>query len=145
MARLGEFGAALKELDADAERDDFLYFGERFVIAASIPPILMFELAATMTGKYEEVRGLASMWQALHVSLGDEQYEEFRGLSVQKRGDLRDLMELTFAIYQADGGRPTVQPSGSSDGLPTTSPSSSTSSTHPALAHLKPVSEVLAG
>ena len=145
MANLGAFGAAVKELDPNAEKDDVTYFGEKFEVVAPIPPILALELAATMTGKYGEIEGLSSVWQALHICLGEDQYDRFRRLAVEKCGDAQDLIELVMALYQADAGRPTEQPADSSDGLPSTSPSSSTSSTHQAFAHLKPVSEVLAG
>lgn len=143
MAKLGEFGAALKELDPDAEKDTFTYFGEEFEIAGVLPPMLMFQLAAAMTGKVDETEGMAALWEAFRVALGNEEFNHLYRIAVEKRDSTESLMSVVMAIYQADAGRPTVEPSGSSHGQSTTSPSSSTSSTHPALAGLTPVSELV--
>jgi hypothetical protein len=149
MAHLGDFGAALKELDRSVERDTFGFFGETFSIVGEIPPMLMFQLAASMTGKVDEAEGLAAMWEALRTSLdepelepwigeGDDprpapvrQFDKLHRLATEKRADLHSLMALVMRLFQESGGRPTVQPANSSAGLSSTSPSSSPSSSTP--------------
>jgi hypothetical protein len=107
--------------------------------------MLMLQLGAAASGKIDESEGLAAMWEALRCSLGADAFAQFYKAAVAKRADLEGLMRLTFRLFEAQDGRPTEAVPGSQPGPPTTSPSSSDSSTHPALAHLRPVSEILAG
>jgi hypothetical protein len=149
MAHLGDFGAAVRELDPRAERDTFSFFGERFEIVDELPPMLVFQLAASMTGKVEETEGLAAMWESLRVSLdqtldewtGDgpdprpeplRQFNTFYRMAVEKKADLPSLMQLVMSLFQSAGGdRPTVQVSDSQPGQLTTLPSSNTSPSVP--------------
>lgn len=153
MGDLGEFGAAVKELTG--ERDRFRFFGQRFEIVGAIPPILMLQLAASATGKIDDTEGLAAIWETLHHCLDEQaeggvrQFDRFYRLAVENRCDLDGLMRLVFALFEAQSGRPTEEPSGSSPGQSTTSPSSSPSSSargrHLWPAEYRPVSEMLAG
>ena len=157
MAYLGDFGAAIKELDPNAEKDTFGFFGEKFEVVDELPPMLIFQLAASMTGKVEETEGMGAMWAALNVALGEEGFARFYKLAVAKRADIQSLMQVVMELFQASGGeRPTVQVSDSPTGPSTTSPSSNTSSSVPpafggdeprdlSIPHLVPVSQVLAG
>jgi hypothetical protein len=160
---LGDFGAAVKELDPNAEKDSFTFFGEKFEIVDDLPPMLIFQLAASMTGKVDETEGMAAMWEALRVSLGDDGFSRLYKSAVAKRADIQSLMELVMSLFQASGGeRPTVQVPDSPAGQLPTSPSSSTSAStpqdsgeippaflnedrDPSVPHLVPVSRVLAG
>jgi hypothetical protein len=159
MGHLGDFGAALKELDPNAPKDTFGFFGEKFEVVDELPPMLIFQLAAAMTGKVEETEGMGAMWEALRVSLGEGEFTRFYKLAIAKRAELNSLMELVMTLFQASGGeRPTVQVSDSPAGQLTTSPSSSTSHSVPpafggdaplewdrSVPHLVPVSQVLTG
>ena len=157
MSHLGDFGAAIKELDPNAEKDTFSFFGEQFEIVAELPPMLIFQLAASMTGKVEETEGMGAMWAALNVSLGEDRFKDLYKLAVTQKADIESLMELVMSLFQASGGeRPTVQVSDSPVGLSPISPSSSTSSSVPPAfggephdattpTRLVPVSRVLAG
>ena len=157
MADLGSFGAALKALDPNAEKDTFTYFDEKFEIVSALPPMLMFQLAASMTGKVDETEGMAALWEAMRIALGDDEFNRLYKIAVDKRDSTEGLMEVVMAIYQNDSGRPTVQPSDSSDGLlsisPSTSPSSTVTDSVPALGLVDrsltddfiPVSRILAG
>lgn len=150
---LGDFGAALRELDPSQDKDTFSFFEEKFEIISELPPMLMLQIAASMTGKVDEAEGMAAMWEGLRVSLGDSEFARFYKLAVNGRADIQSLMELVMAVFQATGGeRPTVQVPDSPSGQSTTSPSSSTSSSVPqafggdrSIPHLRPISEVLAG
>lgn len=129
MADLGSFGAAIKELDPNAEKDTFTYFGKKFEIVSALPPVLMYQLAAAMTGKADETEGMGALWQAYRIALGDDGFNQFYKLAVDNKDSNESLMTVAMTIYQNDAGRPTVQPSDSSDGQYITSPSSSPSST----------------
>lgn len=161
MAFLGDFGAAVKELDPTTEKDSFKFFGETFEIVDELPAVLVLQIGAFMTGKVEETEGMGAMWSALEASLGEAEFARFYKLALAKRADVQTLMELVMSIFQAVGGeRPTVQVPDSPVGESPTSPNSSTSSsTHlvsgevvssveerdPSVPHLVPVSRVLAG
>ena len=161
MTFLGDFGAAIKELDPNAEKDTFGFFGEKFEIVDELPPMLVFQLAAAMTGKVDETEGMAAMWEALRVSLGDNEFSRFYKVAVSRKADIASLMELVMNLFQASGGqRPTVQVPDSPSGQSPISPSSSTSAStppafgevvevhddrDPSVPHLVPVSRVLAG
>lgn len=154
MGHLGDFGAAVKEFDPNTEKDTFGFFGEKFEIIADIPAMLMLQLAATMTGKVDETEGMAALWEALRVCLGDDEFNRLYKLAVDKRANIQSLMELTMNLFQNSGGeRPTEQVPVSPVGLSPTSPSSSTSASvppdsgdrDPSVPHLVPVSQLLAG
>ncbi|MDH6460114.1 hypothetical protein M2302_000265 [Micromonospora sp. A200] len=156
MGHLGSFGAALRELDPGADRDTFDFFGESFTVEGVMPPIQLFQLSAAILGGERGTSGMAAMWGAFRAALtkpaedgkrqDDSQFDRFYRLAVLRKCDTDSLMDLAFNLFEAQTGRPTVEPRGSSAGQSTTSPSASTSSsTHPALAHLRPVEAVLAG
>lgn len=161
--RLGDFGAAVAELDPNTEKDSFTFFGETFEVVDELPAVLILQIGAFMTGKVEETEGLGAMWSALEVSLGADGFAKFYKLALTKRATIESLMELVMSIFQAvDGDRPTVQVPDSPVGVSPTSPSSSTSAStppvsgevvqgevlqerDPSVPHLVPVSRVLAG
>lgn len=159
MAFLGEFNAALRELDPVAENDKFSFFGETFEVVAEFPPMLSLQIGALMTGKLEDVEGAGATWAALEASLGEEGFGRFYRLAIAKRASLETLMEVVMAIFQRETGRPTVQVPDSPSGQSSTSLSSSTSAStppasgvvemnddrDPSVPHLVPVSRVLAG
>lgn len=165
--RLGEFGAAQKE--AVGETDDFGFFDEEFKVTGAIPPMLMLQLAASATGKIDEAEGMAAMWEALRCSLtvpavtrpahddekpdehgnitvpeNGDQFNRLYKIAVEKQCDIESLMRLVFALFEAQGGRPTRRASASSPGLSPTSPSLNDSAIHPALRHLTPVDTLVA-
>lgn len=154
MSHLGDFGAAVKELDPNAEKDTFGFFGEKFEIVAEMPPMLIFQLAAGMTGKVAETEAMGAMWETMNVCLGEDGFKRFYRVAVDRKADLESLMELVMTLFQdSSGERPTVQVSDSPAGLLPTLPSSNTSPSappvfggvHPKLAHLTPVGEALTG
>ena len=156
MAHLGSFGAALREIDPEGEKDTFEFFGEKFTVEGSMPAILRFQLSAAIVGGESGAGGMGAMWGALRAALtrpgkdggrdDDSQFDRFYRLAVARKVDTDSLMDLVFKLFEVQAGRPTVEPRGSSTGSSETSPSASTSSsTHPALAHLRPVEQLVAG
>jgi hypothetical protein len=160
MASLGDFDAAVREVTDTGERDTFRFGGVEFTVVGNIPAVLMLRLGAAAASGVEDIEGLAAVWEALRRSLtapaytdengkdipaDDAEFERLFKLALDRETELDELMKMTFKLFEAQSGRPTVQAPASSDGPPSTSPSSSASSTHPGLAHLRPVSEVLTG
>jgi hypothetical protein len=158
---LGDFGAAVKELDPTTEKDTFTFAGEEFTVVEELPAVLILQVGAFMTGKVDESEGMGAMWSALEISLGTDDFARFYKLALSSRAAVETLMELVMAIFQATGGeRPTVQVLDSPVGESPTSPNSSTSSSpppvsgevlssvedrDPSVPHLVPVRQVLAG
>jgi hypothetical protein len=160
MAKLGTFGAAVREFDPDGERDEFEFFGQTFEVRGVIPPMLMLQLGAAIAGKIGDMEGNAAMWQALRCALstpeqqdGDKttpsdesQFDRFYLLAVNKRCDIDTLISLVWSLVGAQGGKATAPLPTSPDGQPITSTSSSSSASDSPDSHrLRPVDEVLGG
>lgn len=143
MTSLGEFDAAVREATPDAEPNTFVFGGVEFTVAGRIPAILMVQLGAAAGTGVDEVEMAAGLWTVFGRAIGPDRFDEFFQLALERETELEDLMRLAFALYKAQAGRPTKRLPGSSDGPPPTSPNSKPSSTHPALAHLRPVGEIL--
>jgi hypothetical protein len=138
MASIGSFGAAVRQLDPDAPRDTFDFFGETFTVHDIIPPMLMLQLGAAMTGKVGEVEGNGAMWEALRCSLtapardgeraDDSQFDRFYRLAVDKQCATDELIKLVLALIGAQADLPTERQPTSPDGRPPISESSNSSS-----------------
>jgi hypothetical protein len=68
MSHLGSFGSAVRELDPNAEKDEFNFFGEKFVVEGVIPPVLMVQTGAAFMGRIDTMEGFAAMWSAMWTS-----------------------------------------------------------------------------
>jgi hypothetical protein len=156
VASLGSFGAAVKELDPDGERDTFDFFGETFTVEGVIPPMLMLQLGAASSGKIEESEGLAAIWEALRCCLtlperdGKDpdaaQFDRFYKLAVARREDLEDLIRVAMALFEAQSGKATERLSTSPGGpLPTSTSSNGSSAVPPDLRDFRPADVVSAG
>lgn len=157
MASLGSFGAAIRELDPDAERDTFTFFDRKFTVHGVIPPIIYLQLGAAMVGKISRLEANAAIWQALRLAMtkpagdGDErdddsEFDVFYQLAVRRRCSTDELLSLALTLVGAQGDLPTEQPDTSPGGrLPTSESSNSSSSDTPDSPRLRPVDEVLAG
>lgn len=158
MTKIGSFGAAVREFDPAGERDTFDFFDVTFTVHGVIPPMLMLQLGATMTGKISEVEGNAAMWEALRCALtvpgdrdrkirpDDAEFDRFYRLAVDRTCTTDELIKLVFALMGSQAGLPTEQLPASQDGqLPTSANSNSSASDTPDSLRLRPVDEVLAG
>lgn len=158
MAKLGSFGAAIRELDPEAERDTFDFFGHEFTVQGVIPPVLMMHLGAVMTGKIGEIEGNAAVWEALRCALtvsgsddgtvvpDHSEFDRFYKLAVRRRCTTDELLKLTFALLGVQIDFPTEQPPTSPNGqLPTGETSNSSASDTPASPDSKSDDEASAG
>jgi hypothetical protein len=162
MSHLGSFGAAVKELNPHADKDEFDYFGEKFTVYGTVPPIIMVQLGAALAGRIEESEGFAAIWYAMETWLtvpgqpedgdtpatepDDSQFQRWYKLNLEKKDDFHDLLRLCTALFGAQSARPTEEPQGSSPGDSTTSPSSNgSSSTLPLYPGMRAVKDIVAG
>jgi len=145
MAKLGSFGAAVRELDPDSDRDTFDFFGETFTVHGVIPAMLMLRLGAFMAGELGAIESNAVVFKALRHALtipadpasktpaDSSQFDKFEDLALAKRCDFDELIKLSFALVGILIDFPTEQPPTSADGpLPTGETSSSSASDTPA-------------
>lgn len=164
MPHLGSFGAAVRELDPDGDRDTFDFFGEQFTVHGTLPPVLQIQLGAAGSGNIEEAQGLAAIWEIMRCCLtkpkrvvaefdpetrkpkvepeDPAQFHKWFKLAVDNKCQLEELMKLTMALFEAQAGLPTDGQSTSSGGVPTTSPNSNGSSSTPP-ERMIPVGELL--
>jgi hypothetical protein len=158
MAKLGSFGAAARELDPEAERDTFDFFGSEFVVVGRIPALLGVQLGAVMTGKIGEIEGNAAVWEALRCALtvpgsddgktlpDHSEFDRFYRIAIRRNCNTDELLKLVFALLGIQIDFPTEQQPASPDGsLPTSPSSSSSASDTPDSPRLKSVDEVLGG
>lgn len=158
MAKLGSFGAAARELDPDAERDTFDFFGQEFTVVGVMPAMVVLRLGALLAGELNDIEANAVTYQALKYILtkpGDpatktrpdsSQFDRFEDLATERMCDTNELIRLLYSVLGYQISFPTEQPPTSPDGpLPTGESLSSSASGTPDSPRLVSVDEVLAG
>lgn len=157
MAALGSFGAAIRELDPEAEHDTFDFFGATFTVVGSIPGMLTLQLGAMISGKTSAVDGLAAVYEALRCSLtvperdgkeakagDDREFNRFYRIAVRHRCDDDELIRLALNIAGYQVGKADEPSPTSPDGGPPTSTNSKSSSSG-SLASQLPANEAPTG
>jgi hypothetical protein len=156
MPKIGSFGAAIRELDPDAEPVTFDFFDVEFTVRDLIPPALLLQFGAAVAGKTSIMRANAAVYAIFRASLSTperdgqpadtSQFDRFFHLAVTKRCDDDDLVELAWTLIGAQGDLPTVQPPTSPDGpLPTSENSNSSSPDTPDSPTFRSVEDLAAG
>lgn len=130
MALLGEFEAAVHKADPDREPDTFKLCGELFTVSDRdlTIPMARFAQVARSGIHAEELDGLAAMLDLLEAVVIDEDRDRLLKVASRNGVDAETAMDVVKAVIQAEAGRPTRQPSDSSDGQSTTGESSKGSS-----------------
>lgn len=122
MTHLGDFG-----VERPAHEDSFGYFGETVRVNPDLSDLAMVDFVETgvaiqaMDGK----GGLLALKDMLRSLVHPEDFDRLWELAKANRQQIDDLDALAEAIVVSVTGRPTEQPSDSSDGLPTTPDDSS--------------------
>ena len=103
-----------------------LFMGETFHLRPVVDyqwELLVF--ADQAVGEDDVMRGNAATLRLIRASLVDGDWERFSALATRKRAQLeRDVMPVIVQIHYRTTARPTLPPSGSSAGRPTTLQSS---------------------
>ena len=86
-----------------------------------------------------EMKGLAAMKAMLRNCLAPKDFERFRQHALTSHATGDEMMELVKSTYEALSGRPTVQPSVSSDGPTPTAESSADDSSSPVMRVLESI------
>jgi hypothetical protein len=154
MADLGDFSPD-RTTDPHAAPDTFTFGGEQFNIPATVGAgaLLRFtwrlkaaseqqrrgtaalKKAITAEGKAQareligtgELDGSAAIYDLILSVLGEDQIDAFTALADRHGVTIDGLLDVCHRIQEAIAGRPTRQPTGSSDGLPTSGTGSTAS------------------
>lgn len=112
---------------------DVQFFGETFRLVDEPSEWAMLEFAEAAGGSdANELAGLAAVMRLLRATVHEDDWQRFSAAARKNNAKIdRDLMPLVVAVFTGATDRPTVQPSGSSDGLLTTAPSSTADSSSP--------------
>lgn len=160
MASLGSFSAAVREYDPAAERDEFDFYDEHFVVYGEIPAIVDLTMTAAVVGKATSIDGDAALFEALKAALtiparevdgepvraDDSQFDRFYRLAIRNDAPAELLTTIAYKILGAQVGRPTKRRSISSAGpLPTSTSSNSSASTSPDSPDSRPDAAASAG
>lgn len=133
MADLGDFTQYAKTYDAattgeadETPQDTFAWFGETIRVQRDIGPMPFLAFADAAAGGLgtEDLEGLAAIHAMLRECIEPADFALFSRLATKHKVDGDGLLEIVGKIMEAETGRPTRQPSTSSDGSPSTSASS---------------------
>ena len=145
---IGEFGAAKKEAERYSNPnhvpDTFTFFGEQIRVAdeVGLMPIMDFAAAAAGGVDTADMAGLAAIRSMLQDCIAEDDWAQFAALSKKNKADGELLLAVVQAVMEVISGRPTEQPSDSSSGLSSSSPTLNVLSATPE--PLKPVAATAA-
>jgi hypothetical protein len=115
------------------------YYGEKFKVAESISLLALgrFAKAAAAGVDSQDMEGLVALHDIMQQCIADEDWPRFEALADKNRDQGDELMKAMQEATELISGRPTKSPSGSSDGPPSTSGSSTGSSSSPVVRRLE--------
>lgn len=126
MADFGDFSAIVAARDAaetgePVKADTFGWFGEQIRLRPHISPITVGAFFASLDGA-SEADAIAETTNLLKQAIDPADWGTFRSLADNNDVQSPQLLDVIMKILEARAGRPTQQPSDSSDGLSATSP-----------------------
>jgi hypothetical protein len=119
------------------------WHGEMFQVADKIGDMALMRFAKVADQGIDsnEMRGLAAMYDLLEGCLTPKDWQRFESLALRVHATSDEIMELVKSTYEVISGRPTVRPSVSSDGQPSTPESSAAGSSSPVMRVLESIPE----
>lgn len=137
---IGEFEAAVREVDPDREPDTFKLCGETFTVAdePNIIALGRFARAARAGADSDDMEGLATLIDTVASVVVPADEERFLDVASKNRLDVELLLKVVSAVMEAQAGRPTAPSSDSSPGRSTTGESSKALSSSPAPSTRRP-------
>lgn len=134
------------ELEGAASEKVVHCLGGTYKVAEKVGlmPLLRFAHAAKQGLDTADMDGLAAVYDMLHDCLDPADWDRFAADMTREKAGADDLLPLVTQAIEVLSARPTGAPSGSSDGSPaTTATSTAGSPPRPDVAGLVPVSELL--
>lgn len=125
MTALGDLGVA-REAPEPVEDIAFGWFGAEIRVNPYFEQLALVEFAAAINGAESGpiLQRLACIKAALVPLLHSEDFTTFWQLALSNHQTVEDLAAVAFKLVEAVSARPTVRQPSSSDGLPSTGPSS---------------------
>ncbi|MEU7978251.1 hypothetical protein AB0B63_06935 [Micromonospora sp. NPDC049081] len=123
----------MHEIQARAEGVDVVgggqkvtFLGEEYRIAdkVGLMPLMRFAVAAKSGMESDDMEALAAMYSLIKDCIDATEWPRFERDATDKKADQDDLLKVVTDVIQVLTARPTRQPTDSSAGLPTTSPTS---------------------
>lgn len=132
MADFGDFSTVVAAHDAATagttpEPDTFGWFGAQIRLRPHIPTITVGAFFASLDGT-SEADAIAETTNMLRQAVDPQDWSTFRRLADENDASGPQLLDVIMKILEARAGRPTRQPSDSSDGSSGTSPMSTPTS-----------------
>lgn len=126
-----ELQAMSEGVVVDAGRLEFL--GESFRLGESVGlmPLMKFAHAANSGMDSDNLDGLAAMYALIRDTVHAEDWDRFERHAIDKHAEGDELFAFVGKAIEAISARPTRRRSDSSDGAPSTSPSSMEPSSAP--------------
>lgn len=119
MGNLGDFKAAVREVDPDREPEYFILEGERFELAEGVSALPLMELAGSAGPDKSNAEAAVTVLRFLEAILKDgDEWQRFRATCQKHRVSADVLSDITSAITEALSGRPTSRLSDSPSGAP---------------------------
>lgn len=115
---IGEFEAAVKEVDPDREPDTFKLEGHTFTVSdePNLIALGMFAREARAGVDSNDMEGLAVLIDTIASLVIPEDEERFLSLAARRRVQPDLLLKIMNAVMEAQAGRPIEPSSDSSDG-----------------------------
>ncbi|MFI6228633.1 hypothetical protein ACIBCR_15130 [Micromonospora echinospora] len=123
----------IHEIQAAAEGVDIVgggqkveLLGRKFRIAEKVGlmPLMRFAVAAKAGANADDMESLAAMYGVLKDCIDPNEWPAFEQHAMDTKADGEDLFKVVAEAIHVLSARPTQRPTVSSDGPPTTSPSS---------------------
>ena len=135
MAVIAEFEIAVREAaQADGqptEPDQFGFAGQLFDIVEDVSTLPMMRYAAALLTN-DTTTIYAAAYNLLRALVEPNDWGRFEATATTRKATYKQLMDgVVYPVYNHVIGRPTRQPSGSSDGLPATGDASKPDSSSP--------------
>ena len=100
-------------------------------------PLMRFAHVAREGVDSNDMEGLAALYDLLESVIADADWARFQKAAHRTRASGDELFDFVTSAFKALTGRPTREPSDSSDGPPITSSSSTDGSSSPVIARLE--------
>jgi hypothetical protein len=109
------------------------WHGETYQVADKVGdmPMILFGNLAAKGVDSDSPQGLAAMHDVLAECLTPKDWQRFQAHAIRIKAQSDEIMGMVGSTFEALSGRPTVQPSVSSDGLSDTPESSEAGSSSP--------------
>lgn len=97
------------------------FYGETFNFVDNVGDFALMEFAESAERvDTESLAGLAAIMRLLKAAVVEDEWTGFQATARKNKATVEACMKLVMEVFEREADRPTVRPSGSSDGPPPT-------------------------